>query len=76
MNIIPDYFIRPIHRLDNGTMLGIYNTIDKNLKSSQSAGKISDVQAEETAQWALARIYQIQNNQQLRNAIRLKNALE
>jgi hypothetical protein len=73
---VADYFIRPIHRLDNGTMLGIYNTIDKNLKSSQSAGKISDVQAQETAQWALARIYQIQNNQRLQNAIKLKNVLE
>lgn len=73
---VADYFIRPIHKLDNGTMLGIYNTIDKNLKSSKSAGKISDVQAQETAQWALARIYQIQNNQRLQNAIKLKNALE
>ena len=73
---VADYFIRPIHRLDNGTMLGIYNTIDKNLKASQSAGKISDIQAEETAQWALTRIYQIQNNQRLQNAIKLKNVLE
>lgn len=73
---VADYFIRPIHKLDNGTMLGIYNTIDKNLKSSKSAGKISDVQAQETAEWALARIYQIQNNQRLQNAIKLKNALE
>lgn len=73
---VADYFIRPIHKLDNKTMLGIYNTIDKNLKLSKSAGKISDVQAQETAQWALAQIYQIQNNQQLRNAIKLKNKLE
>lgn len=73
---VADYFIRPIHRLDNSTMLGIYNTIDKNLKLSKSTGKISDAQAQETAQWALARIYEIQNNQRLQNAIKLKQALE
>ena len=73
---VADYFIRPIHRLDNGTMLGIYNTIDKNLKLSRNAGKITDVQAQETAEWALARIYKIQNNQQLQNAIKFKKALE
>ena len=73
---VADYFIRPIHRLDNGTMLNIYNTIDKNLKASQASGKISDVQAQETAEWALARIYKIQNNQRLQNAIKLKHELE
>lgn len=73
---VADYFIRPIHRLDNGTMLGIYNTINKNLKSSEKAGKISDVEAQETAEWALARIYKIQNNQKLKNALELRNKLE
>lgn len=69
---VADYFIRPIHRLDNGTMLGIYNVVDKNLKAGRASGKISDVQAQETAEWALARIYKIQNNQRLQNAIKLK----
>jgi len=72
---VADYFIRPIHRLDNKTMLGIYNTIDKNLKSSEKAGKISDIEAQETAEWALARIYTIQNNQKLKNAVKLRNEL-
>lgn len=72
---VADYFIRPIHRLDNKTMLGIYNTINKNLKSSEKAGKISDVEAQETAEWALARIYTIQNNQRLQNAIKLRKEL-
>lgn len=72
---VADYFIRPIHRLDNSTMLGIYNTINKNLKSSQNAGKITDVQAQETAEWALARIYKIQNNQRLKNAVKLYKEL-
>ena len=57
-------------------MLGIYNVVDKNLKSSRISGKISDVQAQETAEWALARIYKIQNNQRLINAIKLKKTLE
>lgn len=73
---VADYFIRPIHRLDNGTMLGIYNVVDKNLKAGRASGKISDVQAQETAEWALARIYKIQNNQRLQNAIKLKKELE
>lgn len=73
---VADYFIRPIHRLDNGTMLGIYNVVDKNLKAGRASGKISDVQAQETAEWALTRIYKIQNNQRLQNAIKLKKELE
>ena len=73
---VADYFIRPIHRLDNGTMLGIYNVVDKNLRAGRASGKISDVQAQETAEWALARIYKIQNNQRLQNAIKLKKELE
>ena len=73
---VADYFIRPLHRLDNKTMLRIYNVIDKNLKTICTAGKIVDVQAQETAEWALARIYTIQNNQRLRNALKLKQSLE
>ena len=72
---VADYFIRPIHRLDNGTMLGIYNVVDKNLKAARASGKISDVQAQETAEWALARIYKIQNNQRLKNAVKLYKKL-
>lgn len=56
-------------------MLGIYNVVDKNLKSSRASGKISDIQAQETAEWALAKIYQIQNNQRLRNIIKLNKEI-
>lgn len=62
---VADYFLYPIHRLDNNTMLKVYNTIDKNLKSSCSKGHITDIQALDTAEWALARIYEIQNNQHI-----------
>ncbi len=72
---VADYFIRPIHKLDNKTMLGIYTTIDKNLKKSASAGQIDDVQSREAAEWALARIYQIQNNTKLINAVKLYREL-
>ena len=72
---VADYFIRPIHRLDNNTMLGIYKVIDKNLKKSASAGQIDDVQSREAAQWALLKIYQIQNNSKLINAVKLYRKL-
>ena len=73
---VADYFLYPVHRLDNNTMLNVYNTIDKNLKLTCDKGKISDSQALDTAEWALARIYEIQNNQRLQNAIKLKKELE
>lgn len=73
---IADYFLRPIHRLDNKTMLEMYNIIHKNLKLYQSEGKITDAEERETAEWALARIYEIKNNQQFKNAIKLKEELE
>ena len=41
-----------------------------------NAGVITDVQAQETAECVLTRIYTIQNNQILRNALKLKNELE
>lgn len=67
---VADYFVRPIHRMDNRTLISIYKTVDKNLKTANKNGQISNIQADETAQWALARIYEIQNNQKLRNAVK------
>ena len=73
---VADYFMRPIHRLDNKTMLNVYSTIDKNLKTSYKEGKLTEAQALKNAEWALAKIYEIQNNQRLKNVIKLKNELE
>ena len=60
-----DYFSRPIHRMDNKTLAKLYNVIDKSLKKSVNEGNLTKEQYNSTAQWALVRIYQIQNNSKL-----------
>ena len=62
---LADYFSRPIHRMDNITLGKLYNTIDKNLKNSCDAGYIDKSQLNSHAEWALVKIYQIQNNSKL-----------
>lgn len=71
-----DYFVRPIHRLDNKTIVSLYDIIDKNLKNAVRTGDLSAIDCERTSEWALVRIYEIQNNQKLKNALRLKRELE
>ena len=73
---VANYFLRPIHRFDNNTLINIYNIIDRNLRQSFHSGMISETKSLETSEWALARIYEIQNNQRLLNAIKLKKTLE
>lgn len=68
-----DYFSRPIHRMDNITMGKLYNTIDKSLRASQKAGYMTEDKLNSTAQWALVKIYEIQNNSRL---IRAYNVYE
>lgn len=65
---LASYFSRPIHRMDNTTLGKLYKTIDKSLKASHSAGFIGNEQLNSTAQWALVRIYQIQNNSKILRA--------
>lgn len=72
---VADYFIRPIHRLDNKTLVKIYNIIDKHIDNSKNSGLINDEEAAKYARWALVRIYQIQNNNKLKNAIKTKENL-
>ena len=72
---LADYFIRPIHRMSNLTMIKLYNVIDKNIKNANAEGKISEWQANEIARWSLIRIYQIQNNSKFINAIKTYKAL-
>ncbi|MBQ8459163.1 hypothetical protein IJ541_03560 [bacterium] len=72
---VADYFLRPIHRMDNKTLVHIYNVVDKHLDKAQKNRLIDTQSREETARWALVRIYQIQNNQRLRNAIKAYNEL-
>ena len=72
---IADYFYRPIHHLDNKTMVSMYNIVDDNLAKARQNGDISEAQRIDTAKWALVQIYQIQNNQRLRNAVKVYNEL-
>ncbi len=62
---LADYFSRPIHRMDNITLRKLYSTIDKSLKNASKAGYMSTDECNSHAQWALVRIYQIQNNSKL-----------
>ena len=72
---VADYFMRPIHLMSNNTMYNVYNTIDKNLTKCEQSGSISAQEHKDTAEWALAKIYMIQNNQKLRNAVKLYKEL-
>ena len=72
---VADYFIRPIHRMDNKTLVKIYSLINKHIKLSVKNGTLADVQAEKTAKWALIQIYRIQNNSKLLNAIKTYKTL-
>lgn len=72
---VADYFVRPIHRMNNSTLVSVYDVIDKNLKNAKHVGNISVEECDKTSEWALVRIYEIQNNQKLRNAVKLRDEL-
>ena len=72
---VADYFIRPIHRMDNKTLIKLFDVINKNIKQKQIAGKLSEAESEEVAKYALLRIYEIQNNSKLINAIKTYKTL-
>lgn len=72
---IANYFMFPHRRLDDKTLIKVYNVIDKNLKLSSESGKISETNALAAAEWALAKIYEIQNNQHFKNLVKLKKEL-
>ena len=65
---LADYFSRPIHRMSNITLSKLYNTIDKSLHACEKAGVITKKELNSTSQWALVKIYQIQNNSKLLKA--------
>ena len=46
------------------------------LKNAKSTGNISEEDKERAAEWALVRIYEIQNNQKFKNAVKLRQQLE
>ena len=73
---VADYFIRPIHRMDNRTLIEVFNVINKNIKQKTLEGNISEAESEKLAKWALIKIYKIQNNSKLINAIKTYNVLK
>lgn len=72
---IADYFIRPIHRMDNKTLVKLYNVIDKHIQISRQNGIITDEESKKLAEWTLIQIYKIQNNSKLINAIKTYKTL-
>lgn len=72
---VADYFIRPIHRMDNKTMLRIYNVLNKHIQKAKTDGSIDELHSEKIAKWALIQLYKIKNNSKLINAIKTYNEL-
>ena len=56
---VADYFIRPIHRMDNKTMLKIYKVLNKHIKKAKENGSLDENRSEKIAKWALIQIYKI-----------------
>lgn len=67
---VADYFIRPIHRMDNKTLVKLYNVVNKHITASKETGNISEEEQLKTAKWALLRIYELQNNSKFVNAVK------
>lgn len=60
-----DYYERPIHRMSNNNLAQLYNVIDKSLRNAEKKGAINKDQLSSTSEWALVKIYEIQNNSKL-----------
>lgn len=60
-----DYYERPIHRMTNNNLSQLYNVIDKSLRNAEKKGAINKDQLTSTSEWALVKIYEIQNNSKL-----------
>ncbi|MBQ8476532.1 hypothetical protein IJ531_05665, partial [bacterium] len=65
-----DYFRRPIHRMDNRTLINLYTVVDNHLDALEKTGQIEEKDKLRTSEWALVRIYEIQNNSKLKGAIK------
>lgn len=73
---LADYFVRPIHRMSNNTLVKLYDVISQNLDSSCKSGKIQESEKDEMAKWALVQIYKIQNNSKFINAVKTYKELK
>lgn len=70
-----DYFIRPVHRMDNKTFEYLYNVIDKNIKNCEKDGSIDKADSDKIAKLALVKLFLIKNNSKLINAIKTYKVL-
>ena len=66
-----DYFFFLLHRMSNTTLGKLYNIIDKSLRASAKAGYMTETECNSHSQWALVKIYELQNNSKI---IRAYNA--
>lgn len=60
-----DYYQRPIHRMSNNNLKEVYQVIEKSLKNAELSGTIDKQTLKYNSEWALVKIYQIQNNSKL-----------
>lgn len=73
---VADYFTRPIHRMKDKTLLGLFETVLKNLSDRKDAGELTDDEVLKISKVVLARIYQLKENSKLKNSAKLKRELE
>lgn len=64
------YFIRPIHVLDNHSVVKMHKIVKDGLSEAQNRGFISKEEYSQNVQWALEKIYAIQSNTTLREALK------
>jgi len=72
---IADYFIRPIHRMSNKTMLNLYEVINENIYIACENGDITEKQKLDLSKYALIKLYKIKNNSKFINAVKTYNVL-
>ena len=73
---VADYFARPIHRMDNRTMVALFNVVYKNIVEQKQLGFLSENDAFKISNASLARIYQLKENSKLKNSSKTKKEIE
>lgn len=69
-NGLADYFIRPIHRMKNQTLIELFNVINKNISTEKEKGSISQKEMNEILNESFIKLYKIQQNSKLINALK------
>lgn len=72
---VADYFTRPIHRMKDKTLVGLYETVAQNLEDRKKAGEITEEEFLIISKVALVRIFQLQENSKFKNSARLKKEI-